>query len=105
MGRNRSFKSICRQEYHNWRKVHNATTKDGNLKKPGRQDFINMVSVAWAKVDDDCIRKAFVGVHVIPESYAEQQCSAHEESFYDLSLYNEHSFWELETDQEENDAL
>ena len=48
VGVNKPFKGFYMAEYHEWQKQHyTELTKSGYLKKPGRQEFINMVSVAW----------------------------------------------------------
>ena len=59
VGVNRPFKVYYREESAKWRSTHFDTTKSNYLKKPSRQDFINMVSTAWSRVSEECVRKAF----------------------------------------------
>lgn len=45
-------------EYHNWWKYQTEITKNRYLKKPGTQDFNNLVSAVWAKVTEDCVKRS-----------------------------------------------
>ncbi|OWA52613.1 hypothetical protein BV898_17061 [Hypsibius exemplaris] len=65
---NRVFKSFYKAEYHKWRLGNNAQTKGGYLKKPDRQDFMNMVSAAWEEVDFDTVRNSFVKAGIIDKN-------------------------------------
>lgn len=57
----RPFRVYYKEEYQRQRKNHTDLTPGGYLRKPGRQDFINMVSVAWAKLTSNCIKKSLEG--------------------------------------------
>lgn len=76
VGVNKSMKVYFREEYQSWRKAHHDVTKSGYLKKPSRQDFLNMIWVAWAKVPADVIRKSFFAAKVFdPEVEQENLCN------------------------------
>ena len=69
VGGNFPFKCYLKQSYHEWRdsRTDKDITKKGYLKKPSRQDFINLVSSAWNKISVCTVENSFVGVQIIPE--------------------------------------
>ncbi|XP_055340969.1 tigger transposable element-derived protein 6-like [Paramacrobiotus metropolitanus] len=64
---NKSLKSFFRSEYQARRASHNEVTKSGYLKKPGRQDFLNMISRAWQNVTADVVRNSFYAAQVLED--------------------------------------
>jgi hypothetical protein len=77
VGVNRPFKAYYREEYEKWRLENSNVTRKGYLKKPSRQDFINMVSVAWERVSCDAVRNAFRAAQIIDKTCTELVPLAH----------------------------
>jgi hypothetical protein len=94
---NRVMKALFRAEYHRWRKTHFDVTKSNYLKKPTRQDFINMVSAAWKKVDMECIRKSFIKAEIVDKSadcmdFGQIVCEDENSSFIEISFFEDSDF-------------
>jgi hypothetical protein len=104
---NRVFKAFYKAEYHAWRQRNNEETKSGYLKKPGRQDFVNMVSAAWGKVDLNCVRKSFEKSEIIEKtsvsgSFGDEIVGEDEDrSFLEISSFQESSFIDMEDSETE----
>ncbi|GAU89463.1 hypothetical protein RvY_02012 [Ramazzottius varieornatus] len=67
VGINAPFKANLKQAYHEWRKERTEVTAKGYLRKPTRQDFVNLVSKAWEAIRPETIENAFVGAQILPE--------------------------------------
>lgn len=102
---NKAFKVSYKHEYHQWQASNTGITKNGYQKKPGRQDFINMISRAWEKVSVESIRKSFEKAEILSKNtvnintFGEEIISRDEEnSFIEISFYNESSFIDMNSD-------
>lgn len=103
---NRVFKDLYRAQYHRWKKTHyDCHDKSGNLKRPGRQDFINMVSEAWRLTDEEYVVKSFIKAEIIDPDYPIQAGEEldtvvnNENSFVEISFFAESSFVDLNSDE------
>ncbi|OQV11470.1 hypothetical protein BV898_14199 [Hypsibius exemplaris] len=107
---NRVFKSFYKAEYHKWRLDNNAQTKGGYLKKPGRQDFINMVSAAWEAVDFDTVRNSFVKAEIIDRNQISGEIGEEvvgddeNQDFSEMSFFAEEEFGEGSGDGEKMES-
>ena len=59
-----------------WRKssTKDDLTKSGYLRNPDRQELIDIVSVCWYKITEDCVRKSFIGAEIVPTGQERSDC-------------------------------
>ena len=90
---NKAFKDYFRTDYKRWRSENISFTHKGNIKKPGKQEFIDMVSIAWAKISEEVVRKSFYAAEILrkPEITVGDTFDE-EENVMDVSFFSAASF-------------
>lgn len=97
---NKPFKTFYWEECHKWRSNNVSVRKSGYFRKPGKQDLLEMVSVAWDKVSAECVRKSFAGTEIVTYGTLvplSDVTDENENSFLDVSVFNQTSFCETKT--------
>ncbi|GAU89077.1 hypothetical protein RvY_01672 [Ramazzottius varieornatus] len=68
MSVNGIFKQFLKVEYRRWRRENISFTAAGYIKKPGKNEFIQMASSAWKKVDVEVVKKFFYVAELLRKS-------------------------------------
>ena len=103
---NKAFKDYFREQYKRWRTENIKFTHKGNIKKPGKQEFINMVSVAWDKISEEVVRNSFYAAEILRKpQISVGETFEEDDNLLEVSFFSVTSFFGLEDNSNDSDGF
>ncbi|GAV01522.1 hypothetical protein RvY_12221 [Ramazzottius varieornatus] len=60
-----SFKEAFKEEYRHWQRNKISFFNSGNLRKPGKKEFVTFVSIAWDNIKPEAVENSFYAAQIL----------------------------------------